>query len=104
MADKTHLVNRYQTNKQTNKHRLYFFSSCSRLRILEDRGNEGIGKQMDTIAKLTGRVEFLESELKVAEERYATTVNQLETAAILNKDREKRIHQLQDEVWNLFLP
>ncbi len=65
---------------------------------MEDRGSEGIGKQMDTIAKLTGRVEFLESELKVAEERFTTTVTQLETKSILSKDREKKIQQLHDEV------
>jgi hypothetical protein len=72
---------------------------ANRIKILEDRGQGGLGKQMDTISRLTGRVEHLEAELKITEERYTATISQLETQTIMSKDREKQIQQLQDEVY-----
>ena len=48
--------------------------------------------------RLTGKVEHLEADLKNVEERASAANNQLETQTILCKDREKQVHQLQEEV------
>ena len=71
---------------------------ANRLKILEDRGHDGLNKQIETISKLTGRVEYLESEMKIAEDRHHASINQLETQIVLCKDREKQIQQLQEDV------
>ena len=55
-------------------------------------------KQLDTISKLTGKVEHYEMELKIAEDRCVSVNAQLETQVILCRDREKQVVQLQDEV------
>lgn len=70
----------------------------NRVKVLEERGFDGSNKNLETISRLTGKVEHLETELKIAEERTAATNNQLETQTILCKDREKQVHQLQEEV------
>ena len=75
---------------------------ANRLKILEDRGHDGLNKQIETISKLTGRVEYLESEMKIAEDRHHASINQLETQIVLCKDREKQIQQLQEDVSLLF--
>ena len=55
-------------------------------------------KQLDTISKLTGKVEHYEMELKIAEDRCVAVNAQLETQVILCRDREKQVLQLQEEV------
>ena len=70
--------------------------------VLEERGFDGKNKNIDTISRLTGKVEHLDADLKNAEERAGAVNNQLETQTILCKDREKQVHQLQEEV--SFLP
>ena len=67
--------------------------------VLEDRGFDGKNKNLDTISRLTGKVEHLDADLKNAEERAGAVNNQLETQTILCKDREKQVHQLQEEVY-----
>ena len=49
-------------------------------------------------SRLTGKVEHLEADLKNVEERASAANSQLETQTILCKDREKQVHQLQEEV------
>ena len=71
---------------------------ANRLKVLEDRGHDGLNKQIETISKLTGRVEYLESELKIADDRHHSSLAQLETQLVLCKDREKQIQQLQEDV------
>ena len=71
---------------------------ANRLKLIEDRGHDGLDKQIETISKLTGRVEYLESEIKIAEDRHHSSLSQLETQVVLCKDREKQIHQLQEDV------
>ena len=66
--------------------------------MLEERSFDGNNKYLEQISRLTGKVEHLSTELKIAEERALSTNNQLETQAILCKDREKQVHQLQEEV------
>ncbi len=70
----------------------------NRVKTLEDRGFDGNNKSLETISKLTGKIEHLETELKIAEERQVTFAAQMETQVILCKDREKQIHQLQEEM------
>ena len=65
---------------------------------LKDRGSDGMQKQLDTISKLTGKVEHYEMELKIAEDRCGAVNAQLETQVILCRDREKQVLQLQEEV------
>ena len=48
-------------------------------------------------------MEHLEQDLKNTEERACAINNQLETQTILCKDREKQVHQLQEEVGALYL-
>ena len=71
---------------------------ANRLKLIEDRGHDGLDKQIETISKLTGRVEYLESEIKIAEDRHHSSLSQLETQVVLCKDREKQIQQLQEDV------
>ena len=68
------------------------------LLLKKDRGSDGMQKQLDTISKLTGKVEHYEMELKIAEDRCAAVNAQLETQVILCRDREKQVLQLQEEV------
>lgn len=70
----------------------------NRVKILEDRGFDGSDKNLDTISRLTGKVEHLETEMKICEDRCNAINNQLETQTILCKDREKQVHQLQEEL------
>ena len=51
---------------------------------------------------LKHKIRPLDADLKNAEERAGAVNNQLETQTILCKDREKQVHQLQEEV--SFLP
>lgn len=70
----------------------------NRVKVLEERGFDGKNKNLDTISRLTGKVEHLDADLKNAEERAGAVNNQLETQTILCKDREKQVHQLQEEL------
>ena len=70
----------------------------NRVKVLEERGFDGKNKNLETISRLTGKAEHLQADLKNAEERASAVNNQLETQTILCKDREKQVHQLQEEV------
>ena len=89
MTDKSHRLEVILTEKA---------QIANRLKVLEDRGHDGLNKQIETISKLTGRVEYLESELKIADDRHHSSLAQLETQLVLCKDREKQIQQLQEDV------
>ena len=54
--------------------------------------------QLDQIARLSARVDQLESELKLSEERNLMLASQLEQETISGRDREKKNQQLQEEV------
>ena len=70
----------------------------NRVKVLEERSFDGNNKNLEQISRLTGKVDHLTTELKIAEERAVATNNQLETQTILCKDREKQVHHLQEEV------
>jgi len=55
---------------------------------------------LDQIARLTSRVDQLEGELQMCEERFLSVSTQLEQETISSRDREKQIQQLNEEVNN----
>ena len=71
----------------------------NRVKVLEDRSHDGHHQQLENVSRLTGKVEQLETELKIVDERAHAANQLLETQVILCKDREKQLHQLQEEVW-----
>ena len=50
------------------------------------------------VSRLTGRCEQLEQDQKNCEDRYQSTLTELEKQTIVSKDREKKIHMLMEEV------
>jgi len=55
---------------------------------------------LDQIARLTSRVDQLEGELQMCEERFLSVSTQLEQETISSRDREKQIQQQNEEVNN----
>ena len=67
----------------------------------DSRGEEERARAAGELSAMTGKCEYLESELRNAEDRFQSTLGELEKQTIVCKDRDKKIHLLMEEVGTL---